>query len=310
MAQFWHKKVLLAKIETVYGTDSVPTGGANAILAKNIRLSAMEGSDTSRELDFAWFSAQPTIPAELYQKISFDVELAPSGTAGTAPAWGPLLRACSVAQTISAGTSVTFNPITNAPESATIYLHNDGSRYRLRGSRGTAKFRLSPQGIPYIEFEFHSLWEAPSAQTDAVPTLTAFQKPIIASKTNTPTFTIGGAAMVARDFALDLGNQLERRFLFNADEIIISDRAESLDVSVESQPLGTWNPFAVAAAQGTVAVVVAHGTAAGAIATLTVPTGQVKRPGALQEYQRRTEWPISITPLPSAGNDQWTLVLT
>lgn len=33
----WNRKVLLAKIETVYGTHAAPTGAANAVLATSVQ---------------------------------------------------------------------------------------------------------------------------------------------------------------------------------------------------------------------------------------------------------------------------------
>jgi hypothetical protein len=97
----WKSKILLAEIEVTYGTDPAPTGADNGILATNVVLQPMEGQDISRELELPWLAAQATIPAGLNMRMTFRVELVPSGTAGTAPKWGPLLRACAVAQTIS-----------------------------------------------------------------------------------------------------------------------------------------------------------------------------------------------------------------
>ena len=90
----WRNKILLAKIETTYGVDAVPVAATNGILATDVKLQPMEGTDVSRDLDLPYFGAQGTIPNELNAKLSFKVELAPSGSAGTVPGWGPLLRAC------------------------------------------------------------------------------------------------------------------------------------------------------------------------------------------------------------------------
>ncbi|NTT88503.1 hypothetical protein HS053_21670, partial [Tabrizicola sp. SY72] len=48
MPNFWRLQALLAKIETVYGTDPTPTGAANAILAEDVRVMPMEGQDVTR----------------------------------------------------------------------------------------------------------------------------------------------------------------------------------------------------------------------------------------------------------------------
>ena len=177
----WRTKILLAKIETTYGTDAAPTAALNAILATNVVYTPMEGSDVSRDLEQPYLGAQGTIPAELQAKLAFDVELSPSGTAGTAPAWGPLLRACAMAQTISAAVSVTYNPITDSHESLTVYFWIDTTRYVMLGARGNAKLMISAQGIPYIKYEFTSLYVQPAETARVIPVLTAFQKPQLAT---------------------------------------------------------------------------------------------------------------------------------
>jgi hypothetical protein len=97
MPKFWRKKTLLAKIEGTYNTDPTPTGAANAILAVEVEWDPMLGEDVNRNLELPAFGNQGTVPIDLHGRLSFKVELAASGAAGTAPAWGPLLRACGVA---------------------------------------------------------------------------------------------------------------------------------------------------------------------------------------------------------------------
>jgi hypothetical protein len=71
----WRSKILLAELESSYGVDPVPTGAANGILAVDITLTPMEGSDVSRDLETVHLGAQETIPTKLHSKLSFKVEL-------------------------------------------------------------------------------------------------------------------------------------------------------------------------------------------------------------------------------------------
>lgn len=302
---YWKSKILLAKIETTYGLDSVPTGALNAILATEVRIQPMEGNDVSRDLELPYLGGQGTIPTELHAKLTFRVELAPSGTAGTAPGWGVLLRACGCAQVVNAGTSVVYNPISTNHESATIHLWIDTTRYVMRGTRGTSKVMVGANGIPYLEFSFTGLYSA-----RVVPTLTAFQEPQAGSTANTPTFTINAVPFVMRSFSLDLKNAVEPRFLIGAEQILITQREEEVETVVEAQPLTAFNPFTLAQNQTTVPVVLAHGTGAGRISTLNMPAAQVQRLQGLESAQDIKEWPLRLAPLPVAGNDQWTLTLT
>jgi Phage tail tube protein len=308
---YWDSKILLFKIETTYGVDPVPTGAANAILATNVKFQPMEGKDVSRNLELPYMGGQGTIPNELQATISFDIELAPSGTAGTAPAWGPLLRACAVAQVVNAGTSVVYNPISTAHESGTMYFWIDSTRYVSRGMRGTAKLSIDAQGIAYLRFDFTGLFVAPAETARPSPvTLTAFQKPQVATSTNTPTFTIGGTAFVMRSFELDLKNQVEPRFLIGTEAILITQKEEMIKTVVEAQPLSAFNPFTLAQNQTAQAISLVHGTGAGRITTLAVPAAQMQRLPGLENAQKIKEWPLSLMPLPVSGNDQWTLTLT
>lgn len=313
MPLYWRNKTLLAKVETTYGTDSAPTAAANAILASDVRLTPMEGQDVSRELESrGYMGGQPTIAAGLHAKLTFKVEIKGSGTAGTAPAFGALLRACAMAEVIVASTSVTYNPITAAHESCTIHVNVDGTRWALTGARGTATYRMTAQGIVYLEFEMTGLFVQPSAVALTSPTLGAqlTQVPQIATSANTPTFTVGGTALILRSFALAFGNTVSPRFLVRSESIIIEDRQESIEATVEAVALATYNPFALAAASTSQAISLVHGTGAGKITTLSVPAAQVQRPSGLEQQQGIVEWPLRFVPLPVSGNDQFTLAFT
>lgn len=306
----WRSKILLAKIEAQYATDPVPTGPANAILATNIVLTPMEGQDVSRELELPWLAAQATIPSGLHSRLQFRVELVPSGSAGTAPAWGPLLRACGVAETITPATSVAYNPVSDNHESVTLHFWMGGTRFVIRGTRGTCVMRFTAQGIPYLEFDMRGLFALPSEQARPTPTLTSFQKPDLVTDARTPTFTIDGSDFVMRSFALDLGNAVEPRFLVGSESILITDKAEQLSCQVEAVALTTFDPFNAANNQAALALVLQHGTQAGRIATVEVAGAQLQRPASFENSQNILEWPLRFVPLPTSGNDQWTLTLT
>ena len=64
------------------------------------------------------------------------------------------------------------------------------------------------------------------------------------------------------------------------------------------------------ATTGPVEIDLVHGTAAGNICALNIPTAQMQRPQGVTEAQKIKEWPLRLKPLPGAGNDQWTLTLT
>lgn len=306
----WKSKVLLAKIESVYGTDPTPTGLANAILATNVTLQPMEGEDVSRELERPYLGAQETIPAGLRSVLSFSTELAGSGTAGDVPAWGALARACAMAETIDVGVSVAYSPISAAMESAAIYFWIGDTKHVLLGCRGTTEIMLDAQGIPHLQWTITGLWTQPAESAAATPDLSTFIEPLIATKANTPTFSVNAVALVLRSYKFTLGNDVQPRLLVGREQIIIPDRSSQLVCNVEAVPLSTLNPFALANARTRVAVSLVHGTVAGNIATVACPTAQVKRMTGYEQNQNILEWPLPFALLPDAGNDEFSITLT
>lgn len=307
---FYRLMVLLAKIEGTYATDPTLTGAANGILAQNISIKPMEGQDVPRNLIQAYLSGQATIPAGLHIDIDFDTELAGSGAAGTPPGWGIFMRAAGCAEVIVASTSVTYTPISELMESVYLKFWLGNTLHAIKGTRADAALGINAQGIPSVRWSVRGLFVDPVETARATPTLTSFIKPLIASTTNTPVFTVNSVSLVGRSYSFKLGNKLETRFLIGSDSIPIVDRAESLDLVCQATPLTTINPYALAKAETRVPAIVTHGITAGNIVTLSAPTSQVKRPTGYQNNQGVAEWPLGLMPLPTSGNDQFSMVLT
>lgn len=308
---YFNEKIFLLGMETTYGTAPV-LAAADAILATKIRIMPMEGQDLSRDLERPHMGAQATIPVDLHAKMSFTVEILPSGTAGTAPVIGKLLRALGCAETIVAATSVTYNPVSRNHESVAVHLWIGDTRFALIGARGTGTLRINASGIPVLEVELTGLWTQPSQAARIEPDLDDQLEAdvLAATTTNTPVFTVNAVGLVMRSLSLTLGNQVEPRFLIGADRVLITGRQELVETTVEAVPLGTLNPFALALARTKVPIALTHGTAAGNTVSLSVPAAQVQRLQSIEEQQGIAEWPLRLVPQPVVRNDQWTLAFT
>jgi len=269
----------------------------------------MEGQDQERDLEQPGMGANGTIPTDLHSTLSFTVDLSASGTAGTAPAWGALLRACGAAETITAGTSVEYTPISESFESGTFHMVIDKTRYVILGARGTAEFDLSAQATPKIKFDFTGLFTIPTEASAPVVVLSSWKEPKIVSAQNTPTFTIDGTSFVMSSAKLALGNKIEPRFLVGSDRVLITDKSETFETTVEAQPLTAFDPFTMAVNMDRVPVSLVHGTTAGSIATLSLATAQMQRP-SISQSQNIKEWPLRLIPRAATQNDQWSLTLT
>lgn len=116
MSLLTRKRVLLAKIESVYGTDPTPTGGSNAILVRNMNFSPLAAETVGRDLIRPYFGNSDQLLAESHVALDFEVELAGAGALGSAPAWGPLLKACGFGQTLN---TASISSITRSSSTAT-----------------------------------------------------------------------------------------------------------------------------------------------------------------------------------------------
>lgn len=310
MAINWKSKIILVKPEATYGVDPAPTGTLNAMLLTDVQLQPMEGEEVSRNLELPYLGAQEEVATGLRVVISGSFELVGSGTLGVAPAWGPLLRACGVAEIITADTSVEYVPVTDGHESVGVHFYIGASRHVILGTRGTAVVTVNAQGIPVVRVTMTGLFVRPADQARPSVDLSKWQRPQVASKANTPTCTIGGIPFITRSYSLDLANQVEPRLLIGYEAILITDRNELLSMTVEAVPLATYNPYQRAEEGTRLPVVIVHGTTPATRVRIDAGQAAQRRPTGFENSQNATEWPLTFRPLPtSAGNDQWKISL-
>lgn len=314
MAIKWKSKTILVEPESSYGVDPTPTGAANAMLLTDVELRPMEGQDVPRNTDTPLMGAQEEIPTGIYVVLTGSFELVGSGAAGTAPAWGPLIRACGVAETIEADTSVIYNPISSAHESVAAYFYigtgATATLHKILGGRATCVISVNAQGIPVGRVTLMGLFTTPAAATPPTPDYSDFQRPKVVTKANTTTFTIGGTAFVMRNFALDLGCDVQPRLLVNSESIEIVDKpGELISCTVEAVPMATYNPYTIANAGTPKEIILEHDTAGRKV---RIESGQAvqKRLAGFENQQGVVEWPLRFAPRPDAGNDQWLITLT
>ena len=224
------KGLLLAKIESTYGTDPTPTAASNVIAVQNSEISwspnferlsrmILDGSVSK----VTGFNVQPSVT------LSFTVELRGNrtngatdtditdGTSTYAVSVDPLLRACDLAATYTAETGsgvrdgyVIYKPTLpdNEGSSVTFYFYNSGKLHKVTGAKGTVKGTFEAGRVARLEFTFQGLWNAP---TDA-----SIPGSITWLDTVPPLFrsagaTIGSWSPVFRTLTFDLGNNIVRR---------------------------------------------------------------------------------------------------
>ena len=225
MALLLRKRLIAIETESTYGTD--PTvSGADAVLVRDLSITPQSSDVVSRDLIRPYYGASQQLLANTRVECTFSVELAGSGTAGTAPAYGKALKACGLAETVVANTSVTYDPVSSSFSSVTIHYNIDGVRHKVTGCRGNVALSANVGEIPTLDFTFTGIYNAPDDTALLTPTYANQDDPLIFKNGNTSSFQLLSYAGALQSFSFDLGNATTYRELVGGSkEVLITDRA-------------------------------------------------------------------------------------
>jgi hypothetical protein len=304
------KRLILAKAETTYGTDSTPAG-ADAVLVRNLDITPLEADTVSRDLIRPYLGNSEQLLANTRVGITFEVELAGSGTAGTAPRFGALLKACGFAETVVATTSVTYAPVSASFSSATIYFNNDGVLHKATGCRGTFTMTCNLNEIPVISFTMTGIYNAPTDTAAPSVTYSNQATPLIFKEGNTSSFSLLSYAGCLMNVSFDLANEVVHRELIGCTkQVLITNRAPAGEVVIEAPTIAQKDYFAVANNNTTGSLTFTHGTTAGNIVAFTAQKVDIGQPTySDSDGIQMLNLPYVAIPT-SAGNDEVSLVFT
>lgn len=272
------REVILAKTEVTYNTDPTPTAGSNAILVRNPQMSAQGLRMADRAAVRSSIGKLQGIYGGELRRLTFQCEVKGSGSAGTAPEIGPLLRSCAMAETVVASTSVTYKPnsgTSTAHESITLYYYEGGrKKHILTGCRGNVTASVEAGGILLLDFEFIGHYTQAVDATQPSPTYSS-QVPKAALGL---TCTINGVSGLApRSWSFGLNNSIATPGDLTASdgygEIIVTGRDVKGQVVIQSQLDSTIDIDALLAAGTKFALALgAIGGTAGNIITVSTPS--------------------------------------
>lgn len=311
MTLLTRRQLILAKEESVYGTDPTPVVGSDAILVRSISATPLESDTVSRELIRPYLGHSEQLLSQTRVVIEFEVELAGSGTEGTAPAYGPLLKACGLSETVVAATSVTYAPVSTSFDSVTIYFNNSGVLHKATGCRGSFTLNAEVGAIPTIAFTFTGIYAAPTDVAISAPTYANQADPLIFKNGNTSSFQVFSYAGCLQSLSFDMANETVYRELVGCDkEVLIVNRAPAGEAVIEAVAVGTHNFFNDATGSNTGNLTFQHGTTAGNIVTFTAGQIDLSNPSySDQDGVQMLTLPYIATPT-NSGNDEMSLAFT
>jgi len=304
-----NREVITAKIETTYNVDAAPAA-ADAILVENVSWSNEGLRMNERNSIRGNIGKLQQIFGGRLMSVSFDVEIKGSGTAGTPPEIGQLLRACGMGETIVALTSVSYSPGSSGHESITLHFYRDGKRFILTGCRGnvTEQLETGAQGKMSFAFTGHV---APETDTAMIAPTYDSTVPVAVIGA---AFSIGAYSAVISSLSFDLSNTLATPPDISAVDGYAEIRITNRDVNGSFDPEDTllavndWqndliNGNTLALDTGVI------GSVAGNRYQLTMPAVYYREMGPGDRDGIRT-LDISFGAAESAGDDEFTLVFT
>lgn len=277
MSQLVKNRILLAKLETVIGTDPTPTVGANAVEVRNLKIN--NSADVlQRDNIRGNISQVAPVIGKRYVEISFDVEIKGSGSVGVAGQLSALLQACSFAETASVGSSVVYLPtsVQNA-KTCTLWVYNlDTGSARLQkinAAVGNVSFKIEAGQVGIASFAMRGTYNLPTdVALPSAPTYETTTPPAVENAA----FTLNSiSTLIVKSLGIDMANEVA------VCDDISSPAGIKKFIIAGRKPKGTFDPEAglVAgydwwtdwAASTKRALSVAVGATAGNIITITAP---------------------------------------
>ncbi len=302
------KTTLYCKIETTSGTDVSPAV-TDGVIAYDVDLS-IKADMKERNASNADRSIYPNIRGKTSVELKFWIELKGSGTAGTAPKWGPLLKACDRLETANAGTNVIYS-MALVTTTCTIYVNIDGILHKIVGCAGDTEIDLTSGDIARLNFTISGVYVLATDSVSAAITVDTTTGLI----TKGATTTFGSYAAIIEKLILKFGNSVVERTSMNVTEGILAymvgNRNPSGVMTCEAVLRATSNAdfWSYFDAGTTKALSLVLGATAGNIITIVAPVCKLTAPKYGDRNGLRTV-DIEFQMARSSGNDEMTLTLT
>lgn len=310
--RLFRRKTILAKAEVTYGTDPIPTGAANAIEVRNVSFTPLKLGVVENQFERAYMGNGAELVTGSEVQLNFDVAVAGSGAAGTAPAFSALHKACGFSETITAATSVVYNLVSSSFGSATIYFNMDGVQHKILGCRGDRDFKLAGGSVPVYSYKFTGIYAGPTDVALPTQVLTSWQQPLAVNNVNTSLFTADTFAAGLYELSVTGGNVIQhRQDIVGVEDVLIMDRRMAGQLVIQAPTTQAEKDFWALAKAGTVvAISVTHGTAAGNKVKFDLKA-QLKDPTYVEKNSGVVGMQFGLRLVPtSAGNDELVETLT
>jgi hypothetical protein len=311
--------LVTAKVQTTPGMDAVPTGAANAVLMSEGSITPLDAQAIDRSLIRGYFGGSEQLVGPASVKLTYAVELAGSGVAGTAPAWGQLLQGCAVAEgMLTTPARVEYTPVSTSLKMLTQYYYDDGALHKLLDSMGNCTLSAKVGERPMLRFEWTGLDGGIAVVPNATGVFTPWKKPVAMTKANVIDITLGGTYAAgalsggtvynSTGLELNFGNVVNFSAMLSTETVDISDRQSTATLELELTAAQEVAMMASVKANETQALGFTIGTAAGNKVLVFAPAAQLTNPRKSELNGKRLIG-FDVRLVPVNGNDEWRIVV-
>lgn len=309
--------ILLEKKETVYGADEAPTGAANAILTRDLRIRPFVANELGRDLDGPFSGADPVLLTNKHVAFSFGIELAANGTSGptiTKPAWSDTLESCGFDVTTDLTASaekIIFTPSAlsgvGSVSSVSSYLNMSGQQHIALGCRGAWSMEFT-DGYPMVKVDRAGLYVDPTSVPFPTADFSGFRAPLPIDADNTQTVIIDGYNATLFSLTAQSGQTPEVLNLPGSKSVEVMTRAITGKLVIAAPAISDKDFFTRVKSHSLVTLQIIHGTVPGDIVEVGAPAVQLVNPVYGDNQGVRTlEFDLRFTAT-SAGNDEISII--
>lgn len=316
-ARYIRNTVIAAAIEATPGTDAAPTGADNALLAFDVSIEPLDAQNIKRDLIRGYFGVSEELVGTASVKVALSVELAGSGTAGTAPAWGAALQACAFAEgSLTTPLRVEYTPVSKLLKTISMHYYDDGVRHKLLGTMGNVSISAKVSERPLLKFDFVGL-DGGVAEATTTGVYTAWKKPVAMTKANVIDITLGatyaagvltgGTVYASTGLDVNLANAVGFEAYLSEETVDITDREPVGNIELKLTAAQEVAFYAQVKQNTTQSMAITIGTVAGNKILIYMPAVQLRKPKKVDRNGKRLIG-FEVGVLPLNGNDEIFIV--
>jgi hypothetical protein len=233
MTVYAHNVVMLAKTEAAYN-DFVTVPTSNILLASSFTYLPLEANTANRKLLRQFMGNEDHALAVPRSRMQAELVMAGSGTKDQPPRWRHLMRACGMRETINAGTSVTYAPVSTGFESLATAYYLDNILHLMGGARGTWSVDFKAGEMPMLKTDIQGLRHNSTIDThNFTPDYSGWGDLAPFNSVFTSALTFFGVTPAFSAFNYTHNNTIAVRDIPNHKEVMITGRAPTASITLE-----------------------------------------------------------------------------